>query len=229
LTWLLIYLIINYNYSYNLEQKIMKNNLELDWAKTVSTETKELAVQVSNHVWEVTDIAKLTLNTYEWMDKIVLNSLWWRKIYVKLFVEADDNRLTHKLSNWVLSNFPENKIKNNPELITRNERWNYYFWHNASDNRLKELWMRFLTNEEISSPELSEYIFEKLWNDKKNFPSCRETSGFYFWDIGNNAYFWWDSINEITASCMEIYIGFDKVFSFRYNKSNGVSLLGVKD
>lgn len=185
--------------------------------------------KVLNYVWEVADIAKLTLNTYEWLDEIVLNSLGWKKIYVKLFVETDDITLTHDLSNWAKSNFPESEVINNPELITKNIRWHYHFWHTASDNRLKELGMRSLTDEEMDSPELSRYIVEKLWNDRKNFPGFRYAGGSDFWDVEDLAYFWWNSIDGDTAFGVAFRSGNSEVFCVRDDKSLGLSLLGVKD
>lgn len=216
----------------NVSVNVKTSNLNELWTfsdllKSIFTE--DWYNKVLNYVWEVADIAKLTLNTYEWMDEIVLNSLGWKKIYVKLFLEADDSMLTHELSNWAKSNFPESEITNNPELITKNIRWHYHFWHTASDNRLKELGMRSLTDEEMDSPELSRYIFVKLWNDRKNFPGYRSTNGNGFCRVEDYAFFWWGSDDKVTVSYVVFYSGYSKGFRYRGNRSHGLCLLGVKD
>lgn len=185
--------------------------------------------KVTNYVWKVADIAKLTLSTYEWMDEIVLESLWWKIIHVKLFVETDDITLTHDLSNWAKSNFPESEIINNPELITKNKKWHYHFWYTASENRLKELGMRALTDEEIDSPELRKYISEKLWIDKKNFPGYRDTDGSDFWYVEDFAYFWGASSGWVIASCVGFSRGYSEANRSMDLKSVGFSLFGVKD
>lgn len=216
----------------NVSVNVKTSNLNELWTfsdllKSIFTE--DWYNKVLNYVWEVADIAKLTLNTYEWMDEIVLNSLGWKKIYVKLFLEADDSMLTHELSNWAKSNFPESETINNPELITKNRRWHYHFWHTASDNRLKELGMRSLTDEEMDSPELSRYIFVKLWNDRKNFPGYRSTNGNGFYRVEDFAFFWWGSDDKVTASYVAFYRDYSKGFRYRCNRSHGLCLLGVKD
>ena len=216
----------------NVSVNVKTSNLNELWTfsdllKSIFTE--DLYNKVLNYVWEVADIAKLTLNTYEWLDEIVLNSLGWKKIYVKLFLEADDSMLTHKLSNWTKSNFPKNKTINNPELITKNRRWHYHFWYTASENRLKELGMRALTDEEIDSPELRKYISKKLWIDKKNFPGFRYTDGSGFWGVEVHAYFWGASSDWDDASGIGFYRGGSKALRSMVSKSNGLILLGVKD
>ncbi len=165
---------------------------------------------------------------YEWMDEIVLNSLWWRKIYVK-FLEADDSTLTYTLSNWALSNFPESEINNNSLLVTKNKRGNYHFWFDADKKRKEELWMRSLTKEEMESPELEAYLVEKLWKDRKSFPGYRSYNGRDFSVEEDIISFWWEVSDKYIASRIEFSRLHHNATLSNFTKSNGVSSLGVKD
>lgn len=181
------------------------------------------------YVWEIAGITKLTLNTYEWMDKLTLTLPNWkeRKIYIQRnFLKlSDDSILKYTLSNWALSNFPENKIKNNPLLITKNKFWDYHFGHTATEKLAEQIWMRLATNEEINSIEFNDYIVKNT----TEFLGYRLINGSDFCFREVNSIFWGISTNWAKASDVEFRIGRSKAICSMDDKAYGFPVRLVKD
>lgn len=198
--------------------ELLNNIFSEDWYK-----------KVSRYVGVVANIAKLTLNTYEWMDKITLTLANWKikEIHIqrKFLKLSDDSILKYTLLNWALSNFPDIEIKDNPLLITKNKYWDYHFWHTAIVEEAKKLWMRLPTDEEMGSPEFNKYVVENT----TEFPGYRFTNGSVFWDREDFSFFWGAFTDWAKASSMVFNRGDYEADRYRGNKSTGLPVRLVKD
>ncbi len=185
--------------------------------------------KVQKCIWEVAEIAKLSLNRSEWMDKLTMTLESWETKETYIQEEPlrllDDSVLVHTLSDWTLSNFSKDKIANNPLLITKDVNWYYHFWQTVGEQEAKKQWMRLPTKEEMESPEFKSYIV----NNTKDFPGCRIRGGSEFWRRGDRLCLWSSTAYGESA----YYLGFSKWVSDTYNAWDnrvfGLSLRCCKD
>jgi len=108
-------------------------------------------------------------------------------------------------------------MKLNPELITKDSKWNYHFWHEAAKKEAEKQWFRLPTKEEISSPEFKADIMQR-----DTFPGYRYRDSIEFWSRGSYLYLWssyqyWDNayslvFNEWDSGAYDIWD--DRVYGF---------------
>lgn len=101
-------------------------NIEVTW-ETLKNHGNSLSPETQKYVLGTTNAGKSTLDVYEWMDRIVLESLGWKVIYVKLFVKGDAPyyRLEHTEGEKILEGLKMRSLSD--EEIDSPELWRYIF------------------------------------------------------------------------------------------------------
>ncbi len=185
--------------------------------------------KVQECIWEVAEISELTLNRYEWMDKVTMTLESWETKETHVQKEPlkllDDSILTHTLANWTLSNFPGDEINENPLLITKDTNWYYHFWQIAGEQEAEKQWMRLPTEEEMISPEFRNYIV----NNTTVFPGCRLRGGSGFWGRGYDLYLWSSATGGEDAGSLGFGKWGSSTCSYWLGKHFGLSLRCCKD
>lgn len=212
---------------------VKTNNLDELWS--FSDLLKSIFIEgwynkVSNYVWEVADIAKLTLNTYEWMQKIQIEvNGETKEIYL------DNENLRVDSSKWEVKKIGKHNVKINPEwditeYLDWPEKWQQLFDNrNAAEREAKKMWKRL----PFAHDENKEFqaIIDKVWVEEfmKVFPGYRYPDGSDFWDRGDDASFWSASFGWGNAYGMAFIWWDSRAYRYWYGRSSGLSVRLVKD
>lgn len=213
---------VNFNSSLsnlNSFSELLNNIFAEDWYK-----------KVTKYVWEVADIAKLTLNAYEWFTKLQIEVNWETK---EIHLENENLRVDS--SNWEVKKIKGHNVKVNPEWdITEYLDWpeagqQLFDNRNAAEREAKKLWKRL----PFAHDENKEFqaIIEKVWVAEfmKVFPGYRFTVWSDFWYRGEYAFFWSASFDWGNAYGMGFYRGDSRANHYWAARSCGLSVRCVKD
>jgi hypothetical protein len=204
---------------FNSFSSILNNIFAEDWYK-----------KVTKYVWEVADIAKLTLNAYEWFTKLQITVNWETK---EIHLENENLRVDS--SNWEVKKIKGHNVKINPEWdITEYLDWpeagqQLFDNRNAAEREAKKLWKRL----PFAHDENKEFqaIIEKVWVAEfmKVCPGYRLTNWSDFCYRGVNAYFWSASVDWFYPFNMAFYRGDSRAYRSCDYRSFGLSVRCVKD